>query len=261
MQTRIQETSAIWFQHFLGRKKWHFRSWHCLVHLNSTADQHLGLVLHTLASLSVIYIQKQLHWLAGSAKKKKKLKRIQPSQPSPGTSEPNSRKRRTLPLAKHVGGSQQSPAKVYPEPNCTRHFNSQSPKSHIYRANSTQFLQGKTNQISCERESCCKTSRFNASPASQGSILEPDLTLSSHTLNTFQEPVSFWFSWTFFKDVFLMHLGELWLSTQKSPQGTCDPLDFKDPQPVVVLSDLHSRDRHNFTSWILGGNSTSLPSK
>lgn len=41
-----------------------------------------------------------------------------------------------------------------------------------------------------------------------------------------------------------MHPRELWLSTQKSPQGTYDPLDLKDPQPVVVLSDLpHNRGR------------------
>lgn len=52
-------------------KKWHFRSWHCLVRLNRTADQHLGLVLHALTPLITLYIQKQLHRLAGSAKKQR----------------------------------------------------------------------------------------------------------------------------------------------------------------------------------------------
>lgn len=187
MQTRIQETSAIWFQHFLGKKTRHFRSWHCLAHLNSTADQHLGLVLHALTTLSVLYIQKQLHWLAGSAKKRKIFKKIQPSKPSLSTT---AGRGGPFPSPSTCEGSQQSPAKVYPEPNCTRHFSSLSPASHIYRANSTPFLQAKTNQIPFQN--CCKTSRFNASPPSQQSILEPDPTfaLSSHTQNTFQEPVN-----------------------------------------------------------------------
>lgn len=35
-----------------------------------------------------------------------------------------------------------------------------------------------------------------------------------------------------------MHPGKLLLSTQKSPQGTYDSLDFKDPQTMVILPDL-----------------------
>lgn len=110
MQTRIQETSAIWYQHFLG-KKWHFRSWHCLLHLSSTVDQHLGLVLHTFTSLSALYIQKQLHRLAGYAKKKD----IHPSQPPPATPWYIIRKRRTLRFTKgtwgHPGDPCQGPSR------------------------------------------------------------------------------------------------------------------------------------------------------
>lgn len=59
-----------------------------------------------------------------------------------------------------------------------------------------------------------------------------------------------------------MHLGETWLSTQKASQGTYNLLDFRDPQPMAALSGLlHCRGKYNVTSWILGGNSTSLPSK
>lgn len=85
------------------KKKLHFRSWHWLVHLNSTADQHLGLILHAPTSLSMLYIQKQLHWLAGSAKKRKNLKK------DPALTTISSRKRRTLPLAKHMWGQPAEP--------------------------------------------------------------------------------------------------------------------------------------------------------
>lgn len=197
-----------------------------MVHLNSTADQHLGLVLHALTSLSVLYIQKQLHWLAGFAKKKEKFKK------DPALTTISSHLRVQQQEGKDPSLSQQSPGKVYPERNCTRHFNSWSPTSHIDRANSTQFLQGKKIRFpftwTWEHPGLIPHHHPNKASWS--------LTLHLHWTPTLKKPSKnqwiFAFSWTSFKGAFLMHL---WLSTQKSPEGTYDPLDFQDPQPLVVV--------------------------
>lgn len=142
----------------------------------------------------------------------------------------------------------------------------QSPTSPIYTANSTQFLQGTTNQIPFHVNVRAAAKHPDLMPHHHPNKASWSLILHLHwdpMLKTLSKnQLSFAFSWTFFKGVFLMHLGETWLSTQKAPQGTYNLLDFRDPQPMVVLSGLlHCRGKYNVTSWILGGNSTSLPSK
>lgn len=185
MQTRIQETSAIWFQHFLGKKKWHFRSWHCLAHLNSTADQHLGLVLHALTTLSVLYIQKQLHWLAGSAKKREIFKKIQPSKPSLSTT---AGRGGPFPSPSTCEGSQQSP------PKSIQNQTAQDISAPwVLQVTFTGLIPPhffKLKQIRFPFRSAAKhpglMPHHHPNKASWSLILH----LSSHTQNTFQEPVN-----------------------------------------------------------------------
>lgn len=224
-----------------------------MVHLNSTADQHLGLVLHALTSLSVLYIQKQLHWLAGFAKKKEKFKK----DPALTT------------ISSHLRVQQQEGKDPSLSRALARSIQNQTAQDILTHGVLQVTLTGLI-PPSFSKE---KKSRFPFTWTWEHPGLIPhhhpnkaswSLTLHLHWTPTLKKPSKnqwiFAFSWTSFKGAFLMHL---WLSTQKSPEGTYDPLDFQDPQPVVVvLSDLlHCRGKHNVTSGILGGSSTSLPSK
>lgn len=234
--------------------------------LFSSFKQHswsaLGLLVpQAFTSLTVLYIQKQLHWLAGSAKKRKILKKSSPHkhlQPCHSTTAAAS-----LGQAHVRAASRPLPRSI--QNQIARDILTQSPTSPIYTANSTQFLQ-RTNQIPFHVNTRAAAKHPDLMPHHHPNKASWSLILHLHWDPTLKTPsknqLSFAFSWTFFKGVFLVHLGETRLSTQKAPQGTYDLLDFTDPQSMVVLSGLlHCRGKYNVTSWILGGNSTSLPSK
>lgn len=183
-----------------------------MAHLNSAADQHLGLVLHALTTLSVLYIQKQLHWLAGSAKKRKILKRSSPQN--------------------HLSAQQQEEEDPSLRQAHVRAASRALPKSIQNQTaqdiSAPWVLQVTFTGLIPPHFFKVKQIRFPFRTAAKHPGLMPhhhpnkaswSLILHLHWAPTLETPsknqLIFAFSWTFFKDAFLMHLGELWLSTQK----------------------------------------------